>query len=156
MQIVFMVYCLAVLCISAYTDIKMSKVYNQVFYPGLALALAVPFVYGVWEFLLRLALVILLFFVYKGFIGGGDAKLIMMLILLSGILKAATAVVVGNLGMLAYSYIANPQETKLGIMNGLTALRSFNPELVKGKGSTIVLAPFLAAGFIAATLIYGI
>ena len=156
MHIVLMIYCLAALCISAYTDIKMGKVYNQVFIPALALALVVPFLYGFWEFLLRLALVVLLFFVYKGFIGGGDAKLIMMLIMLAGLPKAAVAVVIGNLLMIAYSYITNPKETRLGIMNGLSALSSFNPDLVKGQGSTLVFAPFLTIGFIGATLIYGI
>jgi hypothetical protein len=41
-------------------------------------------------------------------------------------------------------------------MNGLVAMQTFKPSMVKGKGLHVVFAPFLAAGFLVATLICGI
>lgn len=156
MNIVYLVVCLATLAVATYTDIKQGKIHNVIFYPALALSLTIPFVYGIWDFLIRLGLCLLLFFLYEGFFGGGDAKLIMMLIMLSSPLKASIAVLIGTLGVLVYSFITNRLETKNAIMNGIVAIRTFNPSLVKGKGSKVVFAPFLFAGFIVATIICGL
>lgn len=156
MNIFYFVACLLVLLAATYTDIKSGKIYNESFYPILLISLSVPFVAGVWEFLLRLALVVLLFFVYEGFIGGGDAKLIMMLIMLSGVMKTCVAAAVGTIGVMIYSFIQDPEATKNSIMSGWIALKTFTPSTVKGKGNTVIFAPFLTLGFVVATLIYGI
>ena len=41
-------------------------------------------------------------------------------------------------------------------MSGWIALKTFTPSTVKGKGNTVIFAPFLTLGFVVATLIYGI
>lgn len=147
---------MAVLLFSTYTDIKKGKVLNKAFYPVLALSLTVPFVVGVWPFLLRLGLVLLVFLAYDGFFGEGDAKLIMMLIMLGSPMKSVVSVLIGTLTMLLYSFVINPNETKANITTGIIAIKENLVNVVKGKGSTIFYAPFLTVGFIVATIIYGI
>lgn len=156
MNVLYFVACLLVLLVATYTDIKSGKIYNESFYPILLISLSVPFVAGIWEFLFRLVMVVLLFFFYEGFVGGGDAKLIMMIILLTGLMKAAVAVAVGTIGVLIYSYIQDPETTKNSIMSGWIAIRTFTPGSVKGRGNTVIFAPFLTFGFVIANLIYGV
>lgn len=169
MKIAYFVLCLAVLLFSAYTDIKKSiirraraqkpairQILNEVFYPVLALSLTVPFVAGFWPFMLRLGLVLLLFLVYDGFFGAGDVKLIMMLIMLGSPMKAAVSVLIGTLSMIVYSFIVNPQEAKTCITTGIIAINTHMINSVKGKGPAVDYALFLTAGFIVATIIYGI
>lgn len=156
MNIACFVLCLIVLCIASYTDIKQGKVYNESFYPVLLLTVAQPFFIGFWNFLFRLLVILIIFFVYEGFIGGGDAKLLMMLVMLGSPMKAVIALGVATLGAVGYMFILNPKETKISLMNSFVALRTFKPSMVKGQGATVILAPFLLAGFVIATLILGI
>lgn len=156
MKIAYFVVCMLVLLIASYTDLKKGRILNETFYPVIALSLSVPFVAGFWPFLMRLGLVILVFFAYDGFFGAGDAKLIMMLIMLGSPMKAAIASLIGVLGALIYSFIANPQETKASLTTGIIAIKTHIIKEIKGKGNTIAFAPFLTAGFVAASIICGI
>ena len=159
MNIVFFIVCLLVLGISSYTDIKRSTIPNQVFYPVLALAVTVPFVYGVWNFLLRVAIVILIFFCYEGMVKGGDAKLLMMITMLGSPIKAVVTLGIASIIMLAVTFVIEPEKTKDSLWKGYAAIRSFDPKQVaaiKGKGQTMILAPGLLVGFVIATIIFGI
>ena len=156
MNIACFILCILVLGLATYTDIKQGKIYNESFYPVLLLSVAQPFFIGFWNFLLRLLVVVIIFFVYEGYIGGGDAKLLMMIVMLGSPVKALITLAIATLGAVGYAYIKNPAETKVSLMNSWVALRTFNPSAVKGKGSTVILAPFMLAGFVISTLILGI
>ncbi len=156
MGIVYFVVCILVLSVATYTDLKNGKIPNELFYPVLGLSITVPFAVNFWDFLFRIGLVVFLFFTYEGVFGGGDAKLIMTLLMLAGPMKAMIAVFVGIIGAIIYSYINDPSRTRTSLMNGLVAMQTFKPSMVKGKGLHVVFAPFLAAGFLVATLICGI
>ena len=66
---------------------------------------------------------------------------------------ALITLAIATLGAAGYAYIKNPAETKLSLMNSWVALRTFNPSAVKGKGSTVILAPFMLAGFVIVPLV---
>lgn len=156
MNVIYFVVCALILAIATYTDLRNGKIPNQLFYPVLGLSVTVPFTVNFWDFLFRLGLVVFIFFAYEGVFGGGDAKLIMMLVILAGPVKTMIAVAAGIVGAIVYSYINNPSATKASLMNGLVAIQTFKPSMVKGKGLQVVFAPFLATGFLLATLICGV
>lgn len=156
MRIAYFIVCLLVLGVATYTDIRKNKIYNEIFYPVLALSLTVPFVVGFWPFMLRVGMVMLVFFMYEGFIKAGDAKLLMTLIMLGSPLRAALTMVFAIIAELVYSFIMDPEVTKASVQTGLIALVTKTVKDVKGKGPTILFAPFMAVGFILATIICGI
>lgn len=156
MHIVYFIVSVLTLLVAAYTDITKNKIYNETFYPALALTLTVPFFVGFWPFMLRLGLIMLVFFMYKGFIGGGDAKLFMTLIMLGSPLKGTLAMIFAILGVLIYSFIMNPEVTKTSIQTSIISLVTKTVNDIKGKGPTVSMAPFITAGFVLATIICGI
>ena len=89
MNIALFVIAITVLVIATYTDIKDGTVPNVVVLPAICLGLILQlFHLSFWDYVIRLVLIFATFYFYEGFIGGGDAKLFMMLIITQGPYKA--------------------------------------------------------------------
>lgn len=107
-----------------------------------------------WEFVVRFVLIALIFLFYKGYIGGGDAKLLMMITLLNGPVNALVTLALASLFMLITEYHNNKTEIMNLTIESITALVQGTVSKMKGQGKQVALVPFLTLAFIV-TSIFG-
>lgn len=157
MQIAFLVISFAVLALATYTDIKYGKVFWWSTLPVIAFGLiAQLFRLGAVDYILRLAIIVGIYFVYEGFIGGGDAKLVMMVTILQGVLCGLLTLGIASLFVLVISYLRNPDETVTHVKLGLTNLMTRQPNASKEMGPKALLAPYMLVAFALLTLVFGL
>ena len=157
MSIVCFIASLLVLGVSTWYDLTSERVPNVFVLPCIAAGLiAQPFFIPFTDYLIRLGIVCGIYFLYEGFIGAGDAKLVMMITILCGPVKGLGSLALASLGVLAVSLIRHPAETRRILADNWTAFRAMNISSQKGKGPGVALVPFLLISFILLTLILGI
>lgn len=157
MSIAFFIVSLLVLGVSTWYDLTKERVPNVFVLPCILAGLvAQPFLIPFPEYLIRLGVVCGIYFLYEGFIGAGDAKLIMMLTILCGPVKGLGSLALGSLGVILASLIRSPAETRPMLVRDWTAFRTMSISSLKGKGPGVLLVPFLLVSFILLTLILGI
>lgn len=162
MNIALFIIALAVLVMAAYTDIKDGTVRNEVVLPAIGLGLVLQLIrvfmgqitFG--DYLIRIILIIATFFFYEGFIGGGDAKVFMMLLITQGPYKALASLGLASLMIIAYTIYKDPKEAIENIKAQILAVLTKTVSSIKGKGETVKLCPLMLAGFLIVTLIFGI
>ena len=162
MNIALFIISLAVLCFSAYTDIKDGTVRNEVVLPAIGLGLILQLIrvfigqltFG--DYLIRIILIIATFFFYEGFIGGGDAKLFMMLIILQGPYKALATIGIASLMVVAYTFYKNPKEATESAKAQIMAILTKTVSNIKNQGETIKFSPLMLAGLIIVALVFGV
>lgn len=126
-----------VLAVSAYTDLRKGTVPNVPVYIALLTGCVLHlFDLPVHGYLLRIVLMAAVFSLYRGFIGGGDAKLLMMLIMLNG---PETAL----FSMLTASLMAFAAALGIRRIRMRDILR-----IKKQSGKKIILAPWLLMAFL--------
>ena len=162
MAIALFIISLVVLIISSYTDIQDGKIPNEVVLPAIGISLLLRIVnmfmgnITFWDLLFRLLLVVATFFFYEGFIGGGDAKIFMMLVIAQGPYKALSALALASLMVVAYSYYKDPKGYIESIKSQLLSILTKTEPVSKGEGKTVKLCPLMLIGFIVTIVIFGI
>lgn len=159
MTIITFIICLLVLGYCSYLDLKQGKM-DELGKILLALIgaglIAQLFFVGFEDYIIRLLLIVAIFFLYEGFIGGGDAKLLMMLTILRGAMPMLLTVILAEIALILFNYIKDPEVTKKALKSNWMALKAFNIGSLKGEGEKVPLVPYLLGGFLLATLILGI
>ena len=157
MNIALFVIAITVLVIATYTDIKDGTVPNVVVLPAICLGLILQlFHLSFWDYVIRLVLIFATFYFYEGFIGGGDAKLFMMLIITQGPYKALATLGLASLMIVAYTIYKNPKNALEDIKAQILALLTKTTSSFKNQGETIKLSPLMLAGYLITLLIFGI
>ena len=157
MNIALFVIAITVLVIATYTDIKDGTVPNVVVLPAICLGLILQlFHLSFWDYVIRLVLIFATFYFYEGFIGGGDAKLFMMLIITQGPYKALATLGLASLMIVGYTIYKNPKNALEDIKAQILALLTKTTSSFKNQGGTIKLSPLMLAGYLITLLIFGI
>lgn len=162
MAIALFIIALVALIISSYTDIQDGTIPNEIVLPaivvGFVLQIVNLFIGGItfWDLIFRLLLIAATFFFYEGFIGGGDAKVFMMLVITQGIYKALATLAIASLMVIAYSFYKDPKGYKESIKSQLMSLLTKTAPTGKGEGKTVKLCPLMLVGFIITNIIFGI
>ena len=157
MNIALFVIAITVLVIATYTDIKDGTVPNVVVLPAICLGLILQlFHLSFWDYVIRLVLIFATFYFYEGFVGGGDAKLFMMLIITQGPYKALATLGLASLMIVAYTIYKNPKNALEDIKAQILALLTKTTSSFKNQGETIKLSPLMLAGYLITLLIFGI
>lgn len=157
MNIILFLVCLAVLCFCSWTDLISGRIPNKAVLPFLLAGVLIqPFLIPFPDYLLRLGIVTAVYFLYEGFIGAGDAKLVMLLIMLCGPVKGLGSLALASFGVLLVSLFRNPAETRKILVRDWFALRTLNAGSLKSTGPKVPLAPYLTGAFILLTVFLGL
>ena len=157
MNIAFFIVCMLVLVISTWSDLFTEKIPNAVVLPCILAGLVLqPFFIPFPDYLVRIGLICAVYFLYEGFIGAGDAKLVMMLIILGGPVKGLGALALSSALVLLIAALWQPYETRKMLSRDWQAVKARNLSSLKNEGTRVLLAPFLLVSFPALSLILGI
>lgn len=157
MNIALFAITLTVLIVSTYTDIREGKVLNEIVLPAIGIGLILQiFNLSFIDYLIRLVLVAAIFFFYEGFIGGGDAKLFMMLIITQGPAKSFITVGFAALAVVIMYFIKSPKEATESFKAQAMAILTKTTDNIKGAGKTVKFVPLMLAGYVITLLIMGI
>ena len=147
MSIVCFIASLLVLGVSTWYDLTSERVPNVFVLPCIAAGLiAQPFFIPFTDYLIRLGIVCGIYFLYEGFIGAGDAKLVMMITILCGPVKGLGSLALASLGVLAVSLIRNPAETRRILADNWAAFRAMITEENAGVYDSIQLMGYSFTG----------
>ena len=156
MNTIFLIVSFIVLTLATITDIAKGKVYWWSTLPVLLFGMIAQLFYlGAVDYLIRIAVIVALFFLYEGFIGGGDAKLVMMLTMLHGPISGLLTLGIASLLVFVVSFIKDPDLTMNSAKNGLIALQTRTLETAKGNGPKVLLAPYMLVAFSLLVLVFG-
>lgn len=152
-----MVLTFIMLAIAAYTDIKYGKIFWWATLPVIAFGLVWQvFNLSAADYLIRLGVIVGIYFLYEGIIGGGDAKLVMALVILHGVLPGLLTLALASLFVVAISYIKDPQKTKETVTDGLRNVYMGQIKQNLGKGPTVLLAPYMLVAFSIIAFVFGL
>ena len=159
-----LIVCLAILGYSAYQDIRTSKVDSRL----ILIATAVGLIYqlfnlshigGFGNYLLRLASVVIIFLFYEGFIGGGDAKILMLLSIWAGIRKTYFTLGFALFLLIIVECFRDGTRMKnilkqdwYAVIGRNRSIFHLDPEYA----TRVVFVPYLLAGYIISVLVCGI
>lgn len=154
MAIACFIISLLVLLYATYEDTQKKQINPYPVYAAMVLGLLLHiFDLPFWGFVVRFALIALIFLFYKGFIGGGDAKLLMMITLLNGPVIALVTLALASLFVLITEYHNNKEEIKNLTIESIAALVQGTVSKMKGQGKQIALVPSMTLAFVITSII---
>lgn len=148
-----LIFCITIgmLIAAAIIDKKTLKIPNYITFPGIVAGAALCAASrGFGEMGIRfIAVAVLFLFFMVRLLSGGDAKLLMAISLLQGILPMLLTLIIGNIVLLVVAFFKDRHEAAHAVKNGLFLMNGWtDTSNYSGSSRKIALAPYLLVGFL--------
>lgn len=151
MEIILLVITLAMLVFASYCDLKASVIPGWITLPVIAVGLVLQlFRLSAADYLIRIAAIVGLSLIYPLVMGGGDAKVLMSIMIMHGVGCSALTLLFAELLVLGVHCLRDPAKTKQAVSKGLDAIAAMDLSGIKKDPDqkVVLFVPYLAAGFL--------